>query len=189
MRLWLLCAVAVAVAVAVAGVAGAEHGASGMAARGREGRRRPHRPCSGCFSVLSEESQSMPWNSREEEAPQPGRRARSGKGLESPEGEPGAGPARRTPRAHPAAVRGDSGAPAGARARRGPPAAPAGPCSSHRAAETVAGAMPEPGNAAGHREQPHGSRELSSPHCAEPPALPTPKMLLGQPPPPCQGPK
>ncbi|XP_054484713.1 uncharacterized protein LOC129117827 [Agelaius phoeniceus] len=82
MRLWLLCAVAVAVAVAVAGVAGAEHGASGMAARGREGRRRPHRPCSGCFSVLSEESQSMPWNSREEEAPQPGRRARSGKGLE-----------------------------------------------------------------------------------------------------------
>lgn len=32
MRLWLLCAVA----VAVAGVAGAEHGGSGMAARGRE---------------------------------------------------------------------------------------------------------------------------------------------------------
>ncbi|KAM3679483.1 uncharacterized protein VK521_001414 isoform 1-T1 [Ammospiza maritima maritima] len=80
MRLWLLCALAVA--VAVAGLAGAEHGGSGMAAHRREGRRRPHRPCSGCFSVLSEESQSMPWNSREEEAAQPGRRARSGKGPE-----------------------------------------------------------------------------------------------------------
>ncbi|KAM4791095.1 uncharacterized protein ACIQIH_016311 [Cyanocitta cristata] len=80
MRLWLLCAVAVA-AVAVAG-ARADHGGSRMVARGREGRRRPHRPCSGCFSVLSEESQSMPWNSREEDAAQPGRRARSRKGLE-----------------------------------------------------------------------------------------------------------
>ncbi|KAM3679484.1 uncharacterized protein VK521_001414 isoform 2-T2 [Ammospiza maritima maritima] len=62
MRLWLLCALAVA--VAVAGLAGAEHGGSGMAAHRRE------------------ESQSMPWNSREEEAAQPGRRARSGKGPE-----------------------------------------------------------------------------------------------------------
>ncbi|OWK51920.1 uncharacterized protein LOC144245905 [Lonchura striata] len=79
MRLWLLCAVA----VAMAGVAGADHGDSGMAAERREGQRRPHRPCSGCFSVLSEESQSMPWNSREEDAAQLGRRARSRKGLEA----------------------------------------------------------------------------------------------------------
>ncbi|XP_064018540.1 uncharacterized protein LOC135185611 isoform X2 [Pogoniulus pusillus] len=77
MRLWLLCSFA-AVAAIVA-VAGANHGDSKKGTRGREGlsmggRQRPHRPCSGCFSVLSEESQSMPWHGGEDSEGQLGSR-------------------------------------------------------------------------------------------------------------------
>ncbi|XP_074942290.1 uncharacterized protein LOC142053985 [Phalacrocorax aristotelis] len=82
MRLWLLCGFAAAVAlVAVAG-ADHDHGDSKKVARGREGpsvggRRRPHRPCSGCFSVLSEESRSMSRRDGEDDEVQPGRRERA----------------------------------------------------------------------------------------------------------------
>ncbi|XP_029864869.1 uncharacterized protein LOC115339288 [Aquila chrysaetos chrysaetos] len=80
MRLWLLCGFAATVALVA--VARADHGDSKKVARGREGmssggRRRPHRPCSGCFSVLSEESQSTSWHAREDDEVQPGRRGRA----------------------------------------------------------------------------------------------------------------
>ncbi|KAM6277056.1 uncharacterized protein M6G45_001616 [Spheniscus humboldti] len=80
MRLWLLCGFAAAVALVA--VAGADHSGSKKVARGREGtsgggRRRPHRPCSGCFSVLSEESRSTSWHAGEDDEVQPGRRERT----------------------------------------------------------------------------------------------------------------
>ncbi|XP_064297910.1 uncharacterized protein LOC135311801 [Phalacrocorax carbo] len=87
MRLWLLCGFAAAVALVA--VAGADHGDSKKGARGREGpsvggRRRPHRPCSGCFSVLSEESRSMSRRDGEDDEVQPGRRERARREDEEP---------------------------------------------------------------------------------------------------------
>ncbi|XP_030337518.1 uncharacterized protein LOC115606170 [Strigops habroptila] len=78
MRLGLLCGLAAA-AVLMA-VAGADRGDTKIT-QGREGtsgvgRRRPHRPCSGCFSVLSEESRSMSWRASEDNEVQPRRRER-----------------------------------------------------------------------------------------------------------------
>ncbi|XP_065523154.1 uncharacterized protein LOC136008195 isoform X3 [Lathamus discolor] len=78
MRLGLLCGLTAAAALMV--VAGADHGDTKVTQR-REGmsgvgRRRPHRPCSGCFSVLSEESRSMSWRASEDDEGQPRRRVR-----------------------------------------------------------------------------------------------------------------
>ncbi|KAM7124025.1 uncharacterized protein J5F26_001833 isoform 2-T3 [Ciconia maguari] len=87
MRLWLLCGFAAAVALVA--MAGADHGDLKKVARGREGmssggRRQPHRPCSGCFSVLSEESRSMSWRASEDDEVQPGRRERARREDEEP---------------------------------------------------------------------------------------------------------
>ncbi|KAM6413200.1 uncharacterized protein J5M81_002209 [Pluvialis apricaria] len=87
MRLWLLCGFAAAVALVA--MAGAEHSDSKKVARGREGtsgggRRRPHRPCSGCFSVLSEESRSMSWHTGEHDEVQSGRRERARREAKEP---------------------------------------------------------------------------------------------------------
>ncbi|KAM4684569.1 uncharacterized protein AAGF69_006133 [Amazona ochrocephala] len=78
MRLGLLCGLTAAAALMA--VAGADHGNT-KASQRREGTsgvgwRRPHRPCSGCFSVLSEESRSMSWRASEDDEDQPRRRAR-----------------------------------------------------------------------------------------------------------------
>ncbi|KAM6102625.1 uncharacterized protein LJ206_009084 [Theristicus caerulescens] len=95
MRLWLLCGFAAAVALVA--VAGADHGDSKKVTRGREGtsgggRRRPHRPCSGCFSVLSEESRSMSGRAGEDDDVQSGKRERArreDKEPAQPAGRPG----------------------------------------------------------------------------------------------------
>ncbi|XP_061330461.1 uncharacterized protein LOC133280091 isoform X3 [Pezoporus flaviventris] len=78
MRLGLLCGLTAAAALMVVGRA--DHGDTKVTQR-REGmsgvgRRRPHRPCSGCFSVLSEESRSMSWRASEDDEGQPRRRVR-----------------------------------------------------------------------------------------------------------------
>ncbi|XP_062474184.1 uncharacterized protein LOC134163372 isoform X4 [Pezoporus occidentalis] len=78
MRLGLLCGLTAAAALMVVGRA--DHGDTKVTQR-REGmsgvgRRRPHRPCSGCFSVLSEESRSMSWRDSEDDEGQPRRRVR-----------------------------------------------------------------------------------------------------------------
>ncbi|OPJ87079.1 hypothetical protein AV530_010047 [Patagioenas fasciata monilis] len=87
MRLWLLCGFAAAVALVA--VAGADRGDS-KKGTGVGVRRQPHRPCSGCFSVLSEESQAMPWRASEDEDIQSGRQDRPTRKDEEP-----AQPARR----------------------------------------------------------------------------------------------
>ncbi|KAM6032544.1 uncharacterized protein VSU04_017325 [Chlamydotis macqueenii] len=116
MRLWLLCAFAAALALAAA--AGAEHGDSGKGASGG-GRRRPHRPCSGCFSVLSEESRSTPWRAGEDDEAQAGRRERARRDGERPPRRPHGVP---LPRRVAAGPRRDPGAGDG-----DPPAHPAVP--------------------------------------------------------------
>ncbi|XP_065486383.1 germ cell nuclear acidic protein-like [Caloenas nicobarica] len=87
MRLWLLCGFAAAMALVA--VAGANRGDSKKDVQGREGtgvggRRRPHRPCSGCFSVLSEESQVTSWRASEDEDVRPGRRERAAREYKEP---------------------------------------------------------------------------------------------------------
>ncbi|KAM9572874.1 uncharacterized protein ACIB01_002008 [Guaruba guarouba] len=78
MRLGLLCGLTAAAALLA--MAGADRGDM-KAAQRREGtsgvgRRQPHRPCSGCFSVLSEESRSMSWRASEDDEGQLRRRVR-----------------------------------------------------------------------------------------------------------------
>ncbi|XP_062474183.1 uncharacterized protein LOC134163372 isoform X3 [Pezoporus occidentalis] len=108
MRLGLLCGLTAAAALMVVGRA--DHGDTKVTQR-REGmsgvgRRRPHRPCSGCFSVLSEESRSMSWRDSEDDEGQPRRRERDRR-EDKEQAQP------ETPRHRPAAATGGTECPDG----------------------------------------------------------------------------